>query len=684
MSQRLLKTLIVLFSISQAFADPAAVIRRDRYGVPHILARSESAAAFAHGFAAAEDHADLMARLYLRAQGRQAEYFGTEFVEDDFLVRQLEIRQGAERDFAKLTPLFQEILRQYAAGYNLYLSKRTNAPPYARPITPIDLLAHFRMVLLVDFGVVPPRTSFTALPGSSMWALGHNKTTSGHGILLINPHLSWNGAFTLHEVHLRVAGKRDVYGVTMIGSPIVTMGFNSALGWTHTTNQVDISDVYKLVLDKANPDHYLYEGMSLPLRTENAAIHVKVGDKLKTEERKLEWSHHGPVMRKDAAFAYALKTIDLDGAAYIAQWYEMGRAANYDEFQRALKMQGLPMLNIGYADREGNVLFLYGGRVPIRRGTLDWRAPVPGDVSDVEWLGIHPFSDMPLVHNPASGYIQNCNEPPWFASPQSGITPDRIPAYIAAGAISPRTQLSLRMLEERQQFSLDDVVRAKFTNAMPLGERLRGELTDLLESQGGGPELKQAASVLRAWDTQVSPDSRGAFLFLRWWAAYSRAAKPLYRDPWSQERALVTPGGIGDKKQAMSAMDEAIRYIHDRNFDLDVRWGDVHRMRRGNVDVPIGGGPMMLGCFRSLMFQPEKDGRFSPNFGDTFVLAAEFSNPPTARAVLAYSESSDPRSKHYSDQSEIFARATMRPVWFTEDDIKTNLERSYSPAPLQH
>lgn len=89
---------------------------------------------------------------------------------------------------------------------------------------------------------------------------------------------------------------------------------------------------------------------------------------------------------------------------------------------------------------------------------------------------------------------------------------------------------------------------------------------------------------------------------------------------------------------------------------------------------------MVLGCFRSLMFQPEPDGRFSPYFGDSFVLAVEFTDTPTAQAVLAYSQSSNPESNHYSDQSEIFARGALRPVWFSEEDIAANLERSYRPA----
>jgi acyl-homoserine-lactone acylase len=674
----LLISLLVL-DAAVAFGVEPATIRRDRFGIPHILADSEPAAAFAHGYAAAEDHADLMARLYLRAEGRQAEFFGEKLIDEDLLIRHLEVRRGAENDLIKLPPVLREILSQYAAGYNLHLKQRgASAPAFARPITPVDLLAHFRVVLLIDFGMAPSPQSIRAMPGSNMWALGRGKTRSNRGILLANPHLNWTGAQTFHEVHIRVPRKRDIYGVTTVGTPIITIGFNPMLGWTHTVNQVDVSDIYRLILDKDAPNHYLYEGLSLPLRSERAILRVKTDSGIRTEERTLWWSHHGPVLRIEAESAYALRTTSLDGAPYLVQWYEMSKAQNYDEFQRALKIQGLPILNIGYADREGNVMFLCGGRVPIRKGSLNWNVPVAGDTSDTEWLGVHPFSDLPQTHNPAAGYIQNCNEPPWFAAGGS-IGRESVLSYIASGQINPRAQISLKMLEANERFTLEDVIRSKFNYAFPVAERLKSDLVALLDRSGRN-DLKGAAEVLRRWDCRADPDSRGSVLFLRWWAEYARAAKPLYREPWSSEKALASPSGIGDPEGAIQSAIAAIEYFSSRAWPLDIRWGDVHRMRRGKVDLPLGGGPMILGCFRSLMFQPEPDGRFSPFYGDTFVLAVEFTDRPTARAVLAYSQSSDTTSKHHSDQSEIFAAGTLRPVWFSEEDITGNLERSYKPA----
>src|SRR5262245_30819275 len=98
-------------------------IRRDTYGVPHILAPTEEAAAFGQGYATAEDHVRTTARLFLQARGEEAAHFGEPFAEADFLVKQLRIHEVAEAGYAKMPPWLQWILDGYAAGYNYYLQK---------------------------------------------------------------------------------------------------------------------------------------------------------------------------------------------------------------------------------------------------------------------------------------------------------------------------------------------------------------------------------------------------------------------------------------------------------------------------------------------------------------------------------------------------------------------------------
>jgi acyl-homoserine-lactone acylase len=62
------------------------------------------------------------------------------------------------------------------------------------------------------------------------------------------------------------------------------------------------------------------------------------------------------------------------------------------------------------------------------------------------------------------------------------------------------------------------------------------------------------------------------------------------------------------------------------------------------------------------------------------VLLVDFSTtPPTARSVLAYGQTSDLKSPHSRDQLEFLAARELRHVYFTEADIRANLEREYRP-----
>jgi acyl-homoserine-lactone acylase len=111
----------------------------------------------------------------------------------------------------------------------------------------------------------------------------------------------------------------------------------------------------------------------------------------------------------------------------------------------------------------------------------------------------------------------------------------------------------------------------------------------------------------------------------------------------------------------------------------NVTWGEVHRVRIGDVDVPVGGCPGTLGCFRVLSYAPAKD-VWVASRGDGWVLAVEFGDTPRAYSVLAYGQSSRPESPHFSDQAAMFARGELKPVAFTEAEITRQLVRRYRPG----
>jgi acyl-homoserine-lactone acylase len=221
-------------------------------------------------------------------------------------------------------------------------------------------------------------------------------------------------------------------------------------------------------------------------------------------------------------------------------------------------------------------------------------------------------------------------------------------------------------------------MRAKFNERLVLANRLKPDLIALIEKRGDASEdLKQAAEVLKRWDNFASVTSRGAVLFADWWVEYSRELRSPFKTAWSAEQPLTTPTGIGDPDRAIAALSRAVAEMKKQYGDIAIEWGAVHRLRRGSMDLPVGG---WNGTFRAIGYTRDKSGKWIANFGDRYVLAVEFTNPPTAYSVMAYSQSSNSDSKHFNDQTELFAQGRFKPLWFTEEDIRKLLERAYHPG----
>jgi acyl-homoserine-lactone acylase len=680
---------VILWIVATPFSgratepDSPALIRRDTYGVPHILASSERDAAFAHGYATAEDHLATLAPLFLRARGEKASVFGEASLREDVLVHQLGIWDTAQAKFETLPPHIQAILNGYAEGYNAYLAThRTPALEWAKPVTGIDVLAHCRAVLLMEFSLDLGAWRDVKLPagtGSNMWAVGRGRSASGHGLLLANPHVNWTGSQTFQEVHLRVPGRIDISGATLIGFPVVTLGFNETLGWSHTVNQPRSDSVYALTLDPERPMTYTFDGLTLPIKSRTVSLRVrtKQGEEVRTQT--LLSSHLGPIIRIDGDTAYAFRSPNLDLVDFITQYNVMAKARTFDEFRAALHMQQLPMFNIGYADRAGNILYLFNGRIPIRPAAAGSETVLRGDTSATQWYAVHPVADLPQLINPPGGYIQNTNNAPWYTTTRPMPDRGRYAAYIGGDGLGQRGQLSLQLLERTAKVTLDTMMRLKNDETMGSPKWVKADLIRLAKTRKPrAADLEAAARVLQTWDDRASIDSRGAVLFVRWWEDYRGKAKPVFKQPWNGKQPLTTPSGVGDPAMAIAALQRTIAALTKDYGSVSVPWGDVHRIRRGGQELPIGGNGDAV---RTMWYRTDGTRRIA-NGGDGYVLAVEFTPTPTAYSVLAYSASADPASPHHNDQLALFAEKRYKRVWFSEQDIQQHLERAYRPGQL--
>lgn len=368
----------------------------------------------------------------------------------------------------------------------------------------------------------------------------------------------------------------------------------------------------------------------------------------------------------------------LDRPHTLEQLWNMGKAKILDEFERVLKQLQLPLFNILYGDKEGNILYIFNGLIPIRsQGNWnDWQGIVSGETSETLWKDYHSYEELPRIVNPETGWLQNTNDPPWTSTYPPVLKAEDFPTYLTPSSLGNasnilRSQRSIQLLTESEKLSFEEVINQKFSSELVMANRIIDILTSTTKSLAN-PIGIEAAEVLEKWDRQTNADSRGAVLFTLW--ALTLESKGIFSKPWNPETPLKTPSGLADINTAVAVLEGIAAQVKLLYGSLDVSWGEVVRMRVGDQDLPASGGPGILGSFRVLNLQATADEKFQVVFGDSFMMVVEFSNPIQAKALTVYGNATQPNSSHVGDQLPLYGEEKMRPVWRDRSEIEQHLE----------
>jgi acyl-homoserine-lactone acylase len=362
------------------------------------------------------------------------------------------------------------------------------------------------------------------------------------------------------------------------------------------------------------------------------------------------------------------------------QWLRMTQAKSFAEFRKILAMNELPMFNICYADRAGNIFYLWNGTVPNLPHAAHGPEAVPAARTADLWTRFHATEELPQLANPPGGYVQNCNSPPFFTNLAAPLDPEKFPPHFRPNDVSLRSQHSLGLIHNDKKLTLEEVRELKHSPKMLVAERVKDDLIAAVRATQPTSQIEAALKVLADWDNTVAAESRGATLFDRWWDKYYDNGAGKFAVAWSAAEPVATPRGLADKERAVKTFVEALAEVNELYGRPDVSWGETHRIRKGNVDLPLGGGSGLAGCFRVLGFRQDADGKQVANGGDSWVFVVEFSQPPRAYTVVAYSQSEIEGSPHYSDQAALFSANQMKPAAFTDAQIEAQLEKAYRPG----
>ena len=656
--------------------DPKTEILWDNYGVPHIYGKNSREMYYAFGWAQMTNHANLMLKLYGQARGRAAEYWGDKYFDSDKQILLFKLPELAKSGYLKQNDELKSYIDAFVKGINDYAAAHPEMIgeelKQVLPVTVYDIISHTIRITCLEFlaaediGRVKQMTS----SGSNAIAIAPSKSASKNSLLITNPHLPWTDYFMWFEAHLNSPGF-NAYGIALVGMPSISMAFNNDLGWALTVNPIDASDRYELYLKE---DGYLLDKKTVPFERKQVLIKVRQDDgTLKEQSVEFKYSLQGPVVGEKGNKAYAVRIAGLNNYRIFEQYHKMAESKNLADFESAVKMLQNPMFNIIYADKAGNILYVFNGNVPIRKvgDVAFWKGTIDGTDSKYIWQETHPYEDLPKLLNPASGFLQNCNDPPWTCTDPPVLNPQNYPAYMAPVGTFMRPQRAVNMIKNNPSVSFDQLVACKLNTGMEAADRF---LDDLLKAVEKYPDTAavRAAGVLRLWDKKTEKDSKGAVLFAAWWDLLN---SNMFDTPWNPKEPNTTPYGIKDQKLAVDLLVNAAAAVQKKYGSLTIAWGDVYRFRMYGKDYPANGGPGEYGIFRTIYFADDNDNKKRAIAGETYVAVIEFGTKVKAQVLLSYGNATQPGSKHLGDQLIMLSEKKLRPALLEKADILKNIEK---------
>ena len=660
-------------------------IIRDEWGIPHILGKTDADTAHGLAYAHAEDDFETIQDVLLAVRGKLASVEGLAMAPNDYYVHLIRIWDDLDQKYATLDPKFRAICQAYCDGLNLYASRHPEKlKRNIWPGKPQDLVAGSVHKLPMMFGMhrdlarlmagtgKPASTASVLNPdqlpiGSNFIAVGPSRSADQATRVCINSHQPWTGPVAWYEAHLISEEGQNLYGGLFPGSPVIFLGHNENIAWGHTVNQPDLVDVFKLELNPANPNQYKVDDEWLDLERRLAPLEIRFWRNFRwTVNREVLYSIYGPAMRVDDE-VFAIRYAGIGEFRQIEQWYRMGRARSLDEFKEAMRIHALAMFNTGYGDRDGNIFYSYNALLPERADGYDWSGTIPGNTRDTLWTEYRPFDELPIVENPKSGFIQNCNSDP-FQTTTGEDNPDETTFSENYGIekwMTNRARRAVELYGGDDSINHDEFFQYKYDKTYSEKSELRRQVANFLDAQPSSNELKKELELLRQWNGEMAKDNRSAALVLLTFRPRSNSSKQNTK----HERTL-------DQLQKTS---EDLRKHFGR---IDVEWGKVNRLVRGDKNLPLGGGPDTL---RAVYGRPQEDGALAGVAGDCFFQFVEWDRDGKlqAWAINQFGSSpGNPDSPHHTDQAPLFAEEKLRKVPFTRDEVLANAKRTYRPIDL--
>lgn len=706
-------------------------VRWTEHGIPHITAQTWEGLGFGFAHSVAQNGVCVLAKELVTVNGELAKYFGAENgnVNSDAFHRALLNDAKIDEYLAASSADSNAMDSGYARGYNRYIDTHADQLPascagaeWVKPIDERDL-ARLAIGVGIRYGLgrvtdqiatAAPNQAIASLKpidlsldvekiGSNAYAFGSELTDTGRGILLGNPHYPWQGPSRFHMAHLTLPGEIDFMGVGLIATPRLAIGFNETIAWSHTVSTALRFTFFRLDLVPGNPRAYLVGDQERPIEAIEVAVETATG----IENRTVYLTHLGPVVAGPNTpwsdqHVYVMRDVNYENYRTGDQYAAMQRSTNVTQLKQALAdHQGAAFVNTIAADKAGGALYADMSAIPnvsvelIARCAVDQSAgaritTLNGSDPSCDWQiddsaaapGLMPPSQQPSLIT--TTYAGNSNDSYWLSNPAM-----RLEGYSPIigdenAQRTLRTRSGLKFVEEvlsaGEKFDQATVENLLFSHRHYGAELF---LDEVLEVCADDPTLAEACAVLAYWDRRQTIESRGAHIFNEFFAETNQLSAH-YAVPFNNADPVHTPRGLTIDEAAtrdaiLAALHVAVDRITDAGIALDARWGDVQFEIRNGEKIGIPGGDGRAGMFSVISARFDGDnGGYTPIVtGNSYIQSVTWNEDgsPSARAILTYSQSPEPDSPYYADQTKIYSQSQWIEMPFTEEQIAAKLVR---------
>lgn len=606
---------------------------------------------------------------------------------------------------------------------------RCKGAAWVHEITALDWWRHMYVGQTVDWQFAPTTLAAppneiqqAALPadiemneigiGSNAYAIGREMTKGGRGVLLGNPHYPWDGVNRYYRTHFIIPGDINIVGMAYVGMPMIRIGHTDKLAWSNTVSTARRTGYYELTLNPADPTQYLYEGEWVPMEREDVSISVMRDGAVATETRTLYSTRWGKVIETESMpwtneTAFVMRDVEVglrDPDQYIAVW----RAGSVREMKAALAKYQSFRFNSTAVDSTGEALYGDLGMIPNVSPELaamctksdyakemwanERTAVLDGSRAACDWAtdddstqaGVAGAGETP--HQFRTDYVLQSNNSYWLTNMYAPLTGYSPIFGDEATARSLRTRAAHEQVERRMagsdgfgppKFDLKSMQQVMYSDRHYGAELVRDDLVNLCEiavKDKGREDMADACNVLNNWDLKVNLDSRGAHLF----HMFAEAGGIKFKVPFDPNDPVHTPNTLDiEDPEVLAALETAVDRLNELRIPLDAKLGDVQTETRNGVRIPIHGGAGPEGVFNVISVQndslePEK-GWTSIRHGASWVYVVEFTDDgPKSEGILTYSQSTDPTSPHYSDQTWLYSRKGWDDLLWADEAVEAN------------